>query len=178
MVVLVTRVRSARSPAQSPCSPGHYPPSPLRQRAPTPGVEDRGHPEVKGHSSLERKSKSEAAEKKIPKSSSKELSAGEASSPHLRSAVSLNEANILFLPPPSLPLPPPLSPPPHRLSSHGDGPQPCRNHRCRGGVPTAGRETPSGSDTKGAGGERPAGGGEVCADGASRRFLPLSGRRS
>lgn len=76
--MLVVRVRSARSPAQSPCSPGQYPPSPLRQRATTPSVEDRGHTEVKGHSSLERKSKSETAEKKIPKSSSKELTAGEA----------------------------------------------------------------------------------------------------
>lgn len=79
MIVLVVRARSARSPAQSPCSPGQYPPSPLRQRATTPGGEDRGHTELKGHSSLERKSKSETAEKKMPKSSSKELTAGEAS---------------------------------------------------------------------------------------------------
>lgn len=77
MAVLVVRVRSTRSPAQSPCSPGQYPPSPLRQRATTPSVEDRGHAELKGHSSLERKTKSEASEKKMPKSSSKELTAGE-----------------------------------------------------------------------------------------------------
>lgn len=77
MAVLVFRVRSNRSRAQSPCSPGQYPPSPLRQRATTPGTDDRGHGEVKGHSTLERKStKAETSEKKIPKSTSKELNAG------------------------------------------------------------------------------------------------------
>jgi len=77
-VLLVFRVRSNRSRAQSPCSPGgQYPPSPLRQRATTPGTDDRGHPEVKGHSTLERKStKSETSERKIPKSTSRELNAG------------------------------------------------------------------------------------------------------
>lgn len=78
MVVLVFRVRSNRSRAQSPCSPGQYPPSPLRQRAATtPGTDDRGHNEVKGHSTMEKKlNKSENSEKKIPKSTSKELNAG------------------------------------------------------------------------------------------------------
>lgn len=70
-------MRSARSPAQSPCSPGQHPLSPLRQRATTPGADDRGHTEQKGHSTLERKIKSETLEKKIPKSTSKELTAGE-----------------------------------------------------------------------------------------------------
>ncbi|MED6236400.1 hypothetical protein ATANTOWER_008581, partial [Ataeniobius toweri] len=67
------RVRSNRSRAQSPCSPGQYPPSPLRQRATTPGSDDN-----KGHSTLERKTaKSEASDnKKITKSSSRELNAG------------------------------------------------------------------------------------------------------
>ncbi|GLD53300.1 MAP7 domain-containing protein 2-like protein [Lates japonicus] len=76
------RVRSTRSRAQSPCSPGQYPPSPLRQRATTPGADDRGHTEVKGHGTLERKStKSETSEKKIPKSTSRELTAGKGSQP-------------------------------------------------------------------------------------------------
>ncbi|MEQ2192077.1 hypothetical protein XENOCAPTIV_006724, partial [Xenoophorus captivus] len=66
------RVRSNRSRAQSPCSPGQYPPSPLRQRATTPGSDDN-----KGHSTLDRKTaKSEASDnKKITKSSSRELNA-------------------------------------------------------------------------------------------------------
>ncbi|XP_054621493.1 ensconsin isoform X2 [Dunckerocampus dactyliophorus] len=71
------RMRSNRSRAQSPCSPGQYPPSPLRQRVTTPGAgDDRSHAEVKGHSTLDRKSaKSENSEKKIPKSTSRELCA-------------------------------------------------------------------------------------------------------
>ncbi|KAM3593664.1 uncharacterized protein V6R79_018203 [Siganus canaliculatus] len=83
------RVRSTRSRAQSPCSPGQYPPSPLRQRATTPGAEDRSHAEVKGQSSsstLERKSgKSETSERKIPKSTSKELNAESPGTPTGRS---------------------------------------------------------------------------------------------
>lgn len=84
------RVRSSnRSRAQSPCSPGQYPPSPLRQRATTPGTpgsEDRGPPEVKGHSSLERKAtKSEMPERKIPKSTSRELNADSPGTPTGRS---------------------------------------------------------------------------------------------
>uniref|UniRef100_H3CIG3 MAP7 domain containing 2b n=1 Tax=Tetraodon nigroviridis TaxID=99883 RepID=H3CIG3_TETNG len=93
------RVRSARSPAQSHCSPGQYPPSPLRQRAPTPGVEDRGHAEVKGHSSLERRSKSEAAERKMPKSSSRELTAdspGTAAGRSLAGTTDAEEASRLL----------------------------------------------------------------------------------
>lgn len=77
MLLCVFRARSSRNHAQSPCSPGQYPPSPLRQRATTPGSDDRGHTEVRGHGTLERKSaKSETLEKKIPKSTSRELAAG------------------------------------------------------------------------------------------------------
>ncbi|XP_075905184.1 uncharacterized protein map7d2b isoform X1 [Nelusetta ayraudi] len=84
------RVRSSnRSRAQSPCSPGQYPPSPLRQRATTPGTpgsEDRGPPEVKGHSTLERKAtKSDMPERKIPKSTSRELNADSPGTPTGRS---------------------------------------------------------------------------------------------
>ncbi|XP_030254002.1 MAP7 domain-containing protein 2 isoform X6 [Sparus aurata] len=87
------RVRSNRSRAQSPCSPGQYPPSPLRQRATTPGTDDRGHGEVKGHSTLERKStKSETSEKKIPKSTSKELNAESPSTPTGRSVGGTTDA--------------------------------------------------------------------------------------
>ncbi|KAJ3611459.1 hypothetical protein NHX12_021474 [Muraenolepis orangiensis] len=61
------RVRSTKNRALSPCSPGQYPPSPVRHRAPTPGSEDRGHADGKGHGTLERKSsKAEGTEKKIP----------------------------------------------------------------------------------------------------------------
>ncbi|XP_061876727.1 MAP7 domain-containing protein 2 isoform X3 [Entelurus aequoreus] len=79
------RMRSNRSRAQSPCSPGQYPPSPHRQRAPTPG-DDRGHAEAKGHGTLDRKSaKSETSEKKIPKSTSRELCAESPGTPTGRS---------------------------------------------------------------------------------------------
>ncbi|XP_078147653.1 uncharacterized protein map7d2b [Centroberyx gerrardi] len=87
------RVRSTRSRAQSPCSPGQYPPSPLRQRATTPGTDDRGHAEVKGHSTLERKSsKSENSEKKIPKSTSRELTAESPGTPTGRSVGGTTDA--------------------------------------------------------------------------------------
>ncbi|XP_031697800.1 MAP7 domain-containing protein 2-like, partial [Anarrhichthys ocellatus] len=88
------RVRSNRSRAQSPCSPCHYPPSPLRQRAATtPGTDDRAHPEVKGHSTLERKStKSETSEKRIPKSTSKELNAESPGTPTGRSVGGTTDA--------------------------------------------------------------------------------------
>ncbi|XP_070783928.1 LOW QUALITY PROTEIN: MAP7 domain-containing protein 2 [Enoplosus armatus] len=87
------RVRSTRSRAQSPCSPGQYPPSPHRQRATTPGTDDRGHSEVKGHSTLERKStKSETSEKKIPKSTSKELTAESPGTPTGRSVGGTTDA--------------------------------------------------------------------------------------
>ncbi|KAM7390090.1 hypothetical protein PAMA_008313 [Pampus argenteus] len=87
------RVRSNRSRAQSPCSPGQYPPSPLRQRAPTPGTDDRGHTEVKGHGTLERKStKSETSEKKIPKSTSRELTAESPGTPTGRSVGGTTDA--------------------------------------------------------------------------------------
>ncbi|XP_039472921.1 MAP7 domain-containing protein 2-like isoform X5 [Oreochromis aureus] len=82
------RVRSSRSRAQSPCSPGQYPPSPLRQRASTPGTD-----EVKGHSTLERKStKSETSEKKIPKSTSRELNAESPGTPTGRSVGGTTDA--------------------------------------------------------------------------------------
>ncbi|XP_071340550.1 MAP7 domain-containing protein 2 isoform X2 [Trachinotus anak] len=87
------RVRSTRSRAQSPCSPGQYPPSPLRQRATTPGTDDRGHTEVKGHGTLERKStKSENSEKKIPKSTSRELTAESPGTPTGRSVGGTTDA--------------------------------------------------------------------------------------
>ncbi|XP_037829081.1 MAP7 domain-containing protein 2 isoform X9 [Kryptolebias marmoratus] len=88
------RVRSNRSRAQSPCSPGQYPPSPLRQRAGTPGTDDRGHGEVKGHGTLERKSaKSETSDsKKIPKSTSRELNAESPSTPTGRSVGGTTDA--------------------------------------------------------------------------------------
>ncbi|XP_044031950.1 MAP7 domain-containing protein 2 isoform X1 [Siniperca chuatsi] len=87
------RVRSTRSRAQSPCSPGQYPPSPLRQRATTPGADDRGHAEVKGNSTLERKStKSETSEKKMPKSTSKELTAESPGTPTGRSVGGTTDA--------------------------------------------------------------------------------------
>ncbi|XP_013883218.1 MAP7 domain-containing protein 2 isoform X2 [Austrofundulus limnaeus] len=88
------RVKSNRSRAQSPCSPGQYPPSPLRQRAATPGTDDRGLAEVKGHGTLERKSaKSETSEgKKIPKSTSRELNAESPSTPTGRSVGGTTDA--------------------------------------------------------------------------------------
>ncbi|XP_038588589.1 MAP7 domain-containing protein 2-like isoform X4 [Micropterus salmoides] len=88
------RVRSNRSRAQSPCSPGQYPPSPLRQRAATtPGTDDRGHNEVKGHSTMEKKlNKSENSEKKIPKSTSKELNAESPGTPTGRSVGGTTDA--------------------------------------------------------------------------------------
>ncbi|XP_014874012.1 MAP7 domain-containing protein 2 isoform X3 [Poecilia latipinna] len=88
------RVRSNRSRAQSPCSPGQYPPSPLRQRAPTPGADDRGNNDNKGHGTLERKSaKSEAPDnKKISKSSSRELNAESPGTPSGRSVGGTTDA--------------------------------------------------------------------------------------
>ncbi|XP_057681047.1 MAP7 domain-containing protein 2 isoform X2 [Corythoichthys intestinalis] len=66
------RMRASRSRAQSPCSPGQYPPSPLRQRATTPG-DDR------------KSAKSESSDKKMPKSSSRELCAESPGTPTGRS---------------------------------------------------------------------------------------------
>ncbi|XP_029935705.1 MAP7 domain-containing protein 2 [Myripristis murdjan] len=87
------RVKSARSRAESPCSPGQYPPSPLRQRATTPSTDDRGHAEVKGHGTLEKKSsKSENSEKKIPKSTSRELTAESPGTPTGRSVGGTTDA--------------------------------------------------------------------------------------
>ncbi|XP_032360423.1 ensconsin isoform X5 [Etheostoma spectabile] len=87
------RVRSNRSRAQSPCSPGQYPPSPLRQRATTPGTDDRGHTEFKGQGTLEKKStKSETSERKIPKSTSKELNAESPGTPTGRSVGGTKDA--------------------------------------------------------------------------------------
>ncbi|KAM9839599.1 uncharacterized protein map7d2b [Aulostomus maculatus] len=87
------RVRSSRSRAQSPCSPGQYPPSPLRQRATTPSTDDRGHTEVKGHGTLEKKStKSESSERKMPKSTSRELTAESPGTPTGRSVGGTTDA--------------------------------------------------------------------------------------
>ncbi|KAK9953265.1 hypothetical protein ABG768_017270 [Culter alburnus] len=71
------RSRSCKSRIQSPASPGQYPPSPMRHRATTPSLEskkwegeEKGTMEIKGYSTLERKtSKAE----RIPKSTSKEF---------------------------------------------------------------------------------------------------------
>ncbi|CAB1424097.1 unnamed protein product [Pleuronectes platessa] len=69
------------------------PATPKRQRASTPGTDDRGHSEVKGHSTLERKStKSETAEKRIPKSTSRELNAESPGTPTGRSVGGTTDA--------------------------------------------------------------------------------------
>nr|XP_020441010.1 MAP7 domain-containing protein 2-like isoform X2 [Monopterus albus] len=87
------RVRSTRSGAQSPCSPSQYPPSPLRQRAATPSTDDKANVEVKGHGTLERKStKSDNSEKKIPKSTSRELTAESPGAPTGRSVGGTTDA--------------------------------------------------------------------------------------
>ncbi|XP_062335665.1 MAP7 domain-containing protein 2 isoform X5 [Osmerus eperlanus] len=80
------RVRSTKSRAQSPCSPGQYPPSPLRQRATTPvtdGNQDRGHAEGKGHGTLDRK---------IPKSTSRDLGAESPGTPTGRNVAGTTDA--------------------------------------------------------------------------------------
>ncbi|KAJ0022668.1 hypothetical protein NQD34_014802 [Periophthalmus magnuspinnatus] len=83
------RVRSNRSRPQSPCSPGQYPPSPRRHKASTPGTPDA---EVKGHiSTLERKTKTEG-ERKIPKSTSRELNAESPMTPSGRSVGGTTDA--------------------------------------------------------------------------------------
>ncbi|KAG7254317.1 hypothetical protein CRUP_018593, partial [Coryphaenoides rupestris] len=88
------RVRSTKNRALSPCSSGQYPPSPVRHRAPTPGSEDRGgHVEGKGHGTLERKpSKAEGTEKKMPKSTSRELAAESPGTPTGRSVGGTTDA--------------------------------------------------------------------------------------
>ncbi|XP_056155857.1 MAP7 domain-containing protein 2 [Lampris incognitus] len=86
------RARSAKARALSPCSLGQYPPSPLRQRAPTPSSEDRGHPEGKGQGTLERKPKNETSEKKIPKSTSRELAAESPGTPTGRNVAGTTDA--------------------------------------------------------------------------------------
>ncbi|XP_034023811.1 MAP7 domain-containing protein 2-like isoform X5 [Thalassophryne amazonica] len=87
------RVRSTRNRAESPCSPGQYPSSPLRQRAITPTNDDRGHTEVKGHGTLDRKStKTENMEKKITKSTSRELAAESPGTPTGRSVGGTTDA--------------------------------------------------------------------------------------
>ncbi|XP_055085973.1 MAP7 domain-containing protein 2 isoform X3 [Periophthalmus magnuspinnatus] len=83
------RVRSNRSRPQSPCSPSQYPPSPRRHKASTPGTPDA---EVKGHiSTLERKTKTEG-ERKIPKSTSRELNAESPMTPSGRSVGGTTDA--------------------------------------------------------------------------------------
>lgn len=52
---------------------------------------------------------------------------------------------------------------PNRVSGHAHRKERRWDHRRRGGIQTAGRETPSGPNTEGAGGETAAGGGEVSA---------------
>ncbi|KAI1891253.1 hypothetical protein AGOR_G00141870 [Albula goreensis] len=69
------RIRSTNGRAQSPCTGGQYPPSPMRNGATTPGTEEeKGAREVRGHGSLERKaSKTDTPERKMAKSSSRDL---------------------------------------------------------------------------------------------------------
>lgn len=72
------------------------------------------------------------------------------------------------------------TPPPSstcRLSRHAHRQERWRDHGCRGGVQTAGRETTSGPNTEGAGGETTAGGGEVrvCAWVGGHQFWLLIG---
>lgn len=75
------RVKSSKSRTQSPCSPGQYPPSPMRHKASTPSDgprrlegEEKAAAETRGTSTLERKtSRSENSERKMPKSTSRDL---------------------------------------------------------------------------------------------------------
>ncbi|KAL1006555.1 hypothetical protein UPYG_G00073760 [Umbra pygmaea] len=83
------RVRSTKSRVQSPCSPGQYPPSPLRQRPPI----TEGNQEVRGHGTLERKSsKPDPPDKKIPKSSSRDLAAESPGTPTGRNVAGTTDA--------------------------------------------------------------------------------------
>uniref|UniRef100_A0A673IFP8 MAP7 domain containing 2b n=1 Tax=Sinocyclocheilus rhinocerous TaxID=307959 RepID=A0A673IFP8_9TELE len=73
----VIRSKSCKSRIQSPASPGQYPPSPMRHRATTPCLEnkrwegeEKGSLEIKGCSTLERKT---SRTEKITKSASKEF---------------------------------------------------------------------------------------------------------
>uniref|UniRef100_A0AAV2L288 Uncharacterized protein n=1 Tax=Knipowitschia caucasica TaxID=637954 RepID=A0AAV2L288_KNICA len=88
------RVRSHRSRPQSPCSPGQYPPSPRRHKASTPstpGTPSTPDAEAKLHSTLERKTKTEG-DKKIPKSTSRELNAESPMTPTGRSVGGTTDA--------------------------------------------------------------------------------------
>uniref|UniRef100_A0AAZ3PZP7 MAP7 domain containing 2b n=1 Tax=Oncorhynchus tshawytscha TaxID=74940 RepID=A0AAZ3PZP7_ONCTS len=83
------RVRSTKSRAQSPCSPGQYPPSPLRQRTPI----TEGNQEARGHGNLERKSsKLDTPEKKTSKSSSRDLAAESPGTPTGRNVAGTMDA--------------------------------------------------------------------------------------
>ncbi|KAJ8010771.1 hypothetical protein DPEC_G00078610 [Dallia pectoralis] len=83
------RVRSTKSRVQSPCSPGQYPPSPLRQRPPI----TEGNLDARGHGTLERKtSKPDPQEKKIPKSSSRDLAAESPGTPTGRNVAGTTDA--------------------------------------------------------------------------------------
>uniref|UniRef100_A0AAY5LDB8 MAP7 domain containing 2b n=1 Tax=Esox lucius TaxID=8010 RepID=A0AAY5LDB8_ESOLU len=83
------RVRSTKSRVQSPCSPGQYPPSPLRQRPPI----TEGNQDPRGHGTLERKSsKPDPQEKRIPKSSSRDLAAESPGTPTGRNVAGTTDA--------------------------------------------------------------------------------------
>ncbi|KAJ8375432.1 hypothetical protein SKAU_G00060120 [Synaphobranchus kaupii] len=86
------RVRSSNSRAQSPCTMGQYPTSPMRHRGTTPGAnsnkkweeEEKGTWDIRGHGFLDRKtSKTGTHEKKMPKSSSRDLSVDRSAEPSL-----------------------------------------------------------------------------------------------
>ncbi|XP_063062411.1 MAP7 domain-containing protein 2 [Engraulis encrasicolus] len=71
------RMKSSKSRTQSPCSPGQYPPSPMRHRATTPcdgprrlEGEEKAAAETRGTSTLERKT---SRSEKMSKSSSRDL---------------------------------------------------------------------------------------------------------
>ncbi|KAL2085884.1 hypothetical protein ACEWY4_019204 [Coilia grayii] len=71
------RVKSSKSRTQSPCSPGQYPPSPMRHRATTPSDgprrlegEEKAAAETRGTSTLERKT---SRSEKMAKSTSRDL---------------------------------------------------------------------------------------------------------
>ncbi|KAJ8403271.1 hypothetical protein AAFF_G00354880 [Aldrovandia affinis] len=81
------RIRSSNGRAQSPCTVGQYPPFPIRHGATTPGTnnnkleeEEKGTRDFRG--SLERKTlKANTPERKVPKSSSRDLSVDRSAEP-------------------------------------------------------------------------------------------------
>ncbi|KAJ8278186.1 hypothetical protein GJAV_G00084850 [Gymnothorax javanicus] len=84
------RVRSSSFRAQSPCGTGQYPPSPMRHRATTPGAngnkkwgeEEKSHRDLRSPSVPEkRSSRTDTPERKMPKSSSRDLNMDRSAEP-------------------------------------------------------------------------------------------------